>query len=567
MNFNFQITFYMCQNPSNVVNKSLTTFKVASGYMVEASSIQNPVVLVEHNNLVISQCNYCFIPIFSRYYFIENVEFVGNNLFRFSLKVDVLKSFANNILSGTAFVKRTSADDSNAYKLIDPEINFQSVISPEYVYPTSQKTATFDDDGIAGAYYNYIVVLKAGTVFNTDTETLSVLLGADAFSPSYPQLDSVKSYQADASGVASQTYGSKYLVCRSIYGANLITQKAAQIGHESDILGVYKVPFSMYTTGARLFTYAASQIVFLDEKIIDLNPTQSLTGANWSYMVNGACQYIRWCYYPLTHANGFYPHEKDAIGTTLNAKTKYILNIPFAQEIEINYADIKDWSYLHIYYSLDIYNGESKYYVIVANEILGSPVTSNKDGVVIASGSANMIQQVPVSTIETYNYLYQKGNLKLNTEMSQITHAMGIMGVASNPMQISNAVLGIANQGIGYHFTRVNNEREMNHLTASAKVSSSSSIIAYNLNYSYVKRFDAIPTSANNLFIQKRGYIYDAIDTLSNQINEIVSGTNYAYDYGYIEASDLYFSSTATKSEKIEIENLFNAGVYYLHET
>lgn len=57
-------------------------------------------------------CNYCYIEVTNRFYFVTDVEYMNYNIVRFHLEVDVLASFKDSIGSMNAYILR-SASDSN----------------------------------------------------------------------------------------------------------------------------------------------------------------------------------------------------------------------------------------------------------------------------------------------------------------------------------------------------------------------------------------------------------------------------------------------------------------------
>lgn len=74
-------------------------------------SLTNPVLLIRGSQFDIGY-NYCYIPKWSRYYFVNNIKINTGNVFEVSLSVDVLASFKNDILAGTAYVRRSESHGS-----------------------------------------------------------------------------------------------------------------------------------------------------------------------------------------------------------------------------------------------------------------------------------------------------------------------------------------------------------------------------------------------------------------------------------------------------------------------
>lgn len=99
-----QIKFYYNSSEKNKIGKSLSKELTMDGNLRDECSVINPTILVEHSNL--SNYNYVYIPEFKRYYFITEMTIVRNNLWRISLKVDVLESFKSDILNLSCIVDK-----------------------------------------------------------------------------------------------------------------------------------------------------------------------------------------------------------------------------------------------------------------------------------------------------------------------------------------------------------------------------------------------------------------------------------------------------------------------------
>ena len=99
-----QIKFYKNSSEKNKIGKSLSSGLTLSGNLRDECSITSPSILVESTSLV--DYNYCYIPKFKRYYFISDIVSVRNNLWRVSLKCDVLESFKSDILNSSCIVKK-----------------------------------------------------------------------------------------------------------------------------------------------------------------------------------------------------------------------------------------------------------------------------------------------------------------------------------------------------------------------------------------------------------------------------------------------------------------------------
>lgn len=87
---------YNNNSPTNKVNKDLTLYDNVDTYFLRETNVLTPVIEIEYK--VFISANYCFLPIFNRYYFIKSVEIVNECFMRLYLTVDVLMSFKEEIM-------------------------------------------------------------------------------------------------------------------------------------------------------------------------------------------------------------------------------------------------------------------------------------------------------------------------------------------------------------------------------------------------------------------------------------------------------------------------------------
>lgn len=139
-----KITLYKNVAESNKLNKSssLTQIVELDGALRNASSIIQPAILIQilpdtdyvlDNNTTdvldneldevvyfkkdkLLECNYCYIPDFKRYYFIDNITSVNSQLWLLDMSVDVLMTYKDKILDLNAFVTRNEFTFNNKIK-------------------------------------------------------------------------------------------------------------------------------------------------------------------------------------------------------------------------------------------------------------------------------------------------------------------------------------------------------------------------------------------------------------------------------------------------------------------
>ena len=109
-----EITFYNNLPEKEKIGKTLKNKTTLTGFLKQVTSVINTVITVEMKNP--SQYNYVHIHQFHRYYFINDMINVKNNLWEIHMKVDVLESFKTQIKANKAIVEKSEQSaSSNEY--------------------------------------------------------------------------------------------------------------------------------------------------------------------------------------------------------------------------------------------------------------------------------------------------------------------------------------------------------------------------------------------------------------------------------------------------------------------
>ena len=109
-----EISFYNNVSEKEKIGKTLKNKKSLTGFLKQATSVINPIITIEIENP--SQFNYCHIPQFHRYYFINDMINVKNNLWEIHMNVDVLESFKTQIKANKAIIEKSEQSaSSNEY--------------------------------------------------------------------------------------------------------------------------------------------------------------------------------------------------------------------------------------------------------------------------------------------------------------------------------------------------------------------------------------------------------------------------------------------------------------------
>lgn len=92
-----KIHFYNYDGHPDKINKELSNGVIIEGTIRDSVNILNPTITLRLKNT--PDFNYCYITDLDRYYFINNVTFIRGEVYECNLEIDVLKTYADEILS------------------------------------------------------------------------------------------------------------------------------------------------------------------------------------------------------------------------------------------------------------------------------------------------------------------------------------------------------------------------------------------------------------------------------------------------------------------------------------
>ena len=146
------ITFYKMTDNVNKIDKTLNeqTKLTDTIYLKHEVDEKRPVLLLTYNPLK-SDYNYCYIDFFDRYYFIESVENVRYGLYRITLNVDVLKTYATTIKTYTLEIIESENPNSNKIDCEMSENTSELVFNLNDVFDHNGKlylSTVFSDMGV-----------------------------------------------------------------------------------------------------------------------------------------------------------------------------------------------------------------------------------------------------------------------------------------------------------------------------------------------------------------------------------------------------------------------------------
>lgn len=138
----FTIDLQISMSDKIEMDKTITTIASLSGTLKDATSIIDPVILVEGDLSQFAQCNYMTIPVFGRSYFVTNIRSIRNDLFEISAHVDVISTWKSEIRGNLAIVKKQQ-NDWNLYLNDGTFHTYQNPMVLAKEFPTGFNTLEF----------------------------------------------------------------------------------------------------------------------------------------------------------------------------------------------------------------------------------------------------------------------------------------------------------------------------------------------------------------------------------------------------------------------------------------
>ena len=102
----FSIVLQVNHSEKNRVTKDISDITTVTGVLKDKTSIIDPVIIIACDLASVKNCNYMTISSFGRKYFVNNIASVRQGLVEFTCHVDVLSTYATEIKSNKAIIKR-----------------------------------------------------------------------------------------------------------------------------------------------------------------------------------------------------------------------------------------------------------------------------------------------------------------------------------------------------------------------------------------------------------------------------------------------------------------------------
>lgn len=97
---------YHSEDQPSVINKNLVQLRTVNIILRESLDEKRPLLLLHDDT--IDGANYCYLPSFKRYYFIDQVIRFNARLVKVALTPDLLMTYKDNILTNDVIITATS---------------------------------------------------------------------------------------------------------------------------------------------------------------------------------------------------------------------------------------------------------------------------------------------------------------------------------------------------------------------------------------------------------------------------------------------------------------------------
>ena len=111
-----EIKLYKTSSPRKKLVKDLTDGITLVGTLRAQSSVMSPTFTVQDTAVV--GYNYCYIPDFGRWYYINGIDVLRSNLYELTLGIDVLMTYAAEIRKNYAIIDKVE-NFGSAYNYIN----------------------------------------------------------------------------------------------------------------------------------------------------------------------------------------------------------------------------------------------------------------------------------------------------------------------------------------------------------------------------------------------------------------------------------------------------------------
>lgn len=523
------IELYKNSSDNKVVSKELTNKIEMNGVLRESTSLISPSLLisldnttlanvVEHNNIQvlnddlvnvmyqikngILESNYIYIPDFNRYYYINNIISVRQDMFRIDCQVDVLMSYQKEIRNTKAFVMRNEFEYDPLVK--DDEVTYyydKDVI--EYVPEKGDKVNNSFTPNLPNNSHNIVI-----SVINN-------LIGRVYGGSAQPPVSSLPTPTSSSTGAfaTSQSY---------IINYEMLTRLSKRLnGNNSNltsfVLSIIVFPFTLKTTGLPdTLRLGSTDLTNTSDdendkvEVIDLE--------------HGTPQYIVIADFTIAGDN-FMDYEP---------YSHYEIYLPYLGWISLSAVNVLN-NRLIVYYVADYQTGSTQVCIY--------DVTNSK---IIYTSNAQLGVKVGITTTSQKEVNDNRNSNNIGLGVGLITSALSVGGgvATSNPI----AIMGGLISG-GSTIAKYVQNQNTNYARASGSVSSGQSGL-YLPQEVKIRKTTYKPKGYDVEYFKLKGRPLNQVKKLGDLTGYTLVGDEHLENFG-----------SSTQSETEEIKSILNEGV------
>lgn len=407
---------YTQNSENNALNKSLTLVNIIAGKFNHSIGVKSLNIDVVNINM---NFNYVYIPSLNRYYYVDSIEIISNDVRRLHLKEDVLSSWNLLIRSQSAFIVRRE-NGSNRSVLKDDRLPLEDKVSHQYFKNLTMgalKNITLD---YSNNTWNRFLI---STISNIES-----LTNGETNPPSNSGLPTIATHVSTHDCIR---FGSHVIVSRFING---IFNDDAVNSFVNSVLWLPFDPISVFGAINNLPIRAGDKYLNSVGIFVDNSSTQSATTC-YGVQQNNDSPYLVVADFTFNQAGGV-----DVTDSMLMRESYWDIFIPFVGWVNIDFAKVYNKRIL-IYYTMDLKTGISTAYIY-----------NYTDKIVIYSTTCTLGIQIDLTTTNRLENTRQKQANDLNMLMSTMTSIFSIgLGIATeNPIATVGGVLSMGKAITGY---------------------------------------------------------------------------------------------------------------------
>lgn len=526
----FKCRLYNMKDDINVANKTITDALEIECNLVENTSIINPSLICELT-LVPPKYNYVYIPLFDRYYFIDNYINVGFKLWRLNLTCDTLTTSWNVIKSNNAYVLRSSSNYDE--KLEDEMLPKYSKRTFTEVAVTNYRTFNFN----TLFTWHYLIVLR-------DISSFDMTINESVVSYTAPYI--INGIKKDVNGVYT-------------------TLTDSTVGDDTDLILIVQSYDDVikYINDNSLQSHLR-YVMSLPESALDLFDT--LSNEINSIVINFDNSHSYTTFGVVARS---YPRKILYTTCDLSSKTKELYRDDYKINVYLPFFGMTDidknkvGTSLDIYYYLDITNGVANVSIESGNQIILAQQCNLGIKIGIDENDENEInkQREMIQTQQTTNNI-----TSAITMIGSIVSLIGGLALsttgAGTAIGFGAVVGGIAGLGASMNnivSKNVISEKQMNNLYIS-----STSILGTGNSSLYLPNSVKVYINEPEIVLSSTGVGSDYLNRFGKPLKQFVTLATLT---GYVQIGEIDLKNLElTKSEIQNLREILYRGFYIKSE-